>query len=181
MLTDGDQSVVKMLRENVEANRSALRAPVSVQLLDWNVLLANGNKSIRCGRAVEMRGVNVADSGVLVEADVILAADCVYNPDTIPALVGALAILLKQMPMAGREPPVAHVVLTMRNPSTYASLLETLSHAGLVHNVRSADTVSDLAQSAPFHFVHDYDEDSIRWLEVRARADSPLVGVAAIR
>lgn len=62
-------------------------------------------------------------------ADVVLAADCVYDPNMVPAFVATLAAALR-----AREGAVAYVASRRRNPETFALFESELAGAGLARD-----------------------------------------------
>jgi Lysine methyltransferase len=73
------------------------------------------------------------DSDVAIGADVILAADVVYDPYVVPALVHRLRVELASSPRA-----VALVASVVRNHDTHATFLAACTDAGL--HVRTRET-----------------------------------------
>ena len=60
------------------------------------------------------------------ETDVIIAADVVYDPSVVPALVRVLSILLEH-----GDGSRALIAATIRNPLTLQTFLDSLSNAAL--------------------------------------------------
>jgi predicted nicotinamide N-methyase len=182
VLTDRDESTLENLARNVRANADgvndanvpsraydvtfdAIDAPVvddvsrvSIRALDW------GRMSARDARALS--------------PDVVLAADCAYDPDLIPSLVHAIrtlldhsgrdastdcgsfttsswsvddarAFFLDDAPQR-RSSPCAIVVSAVRQPKTMDVLINALVHDGALH-VR--DITSAFAR-LPIRFAH---------------------------
>ena len=182
VLTDRDESTLENLARNVRANADgvndanvpsraydvtfdAIEAPVvddvsrvSIRALDW------GRMSARDARALS--------------PDVVLAADCAYDPDLIPSLVHAIrtlldhsgrdastdcgsfttsswsvddarAFFLDDAPQR-RSSPCAIVVSAVRQPKTMDVLINALVHDGAL-NVR--DITSAFAR-LPIRFAH---------------------------
>ncbi|XP_037112071.1 protein-lysine N-methyltransferase EEF2KMT [Syngnathus acus] len=119
VFTDCHQSVLQRLRENLSINglnkTSTSRTRVSVQELDWTKVTEE------C----------LNDIG----ADVVIAADVVYDPDVVVVLVQLLSKILKHG--GGQVPTEVLICSTVRNPQTYAGFKRSLSVAGIGHRVMS--------------------------------------------
>lgn len=120
-LTDADVEVLKFLRHNVQANESAGGGDgkVEVASLDW-------------AEPVEYQALlqpqqQQDGGGGGAESKVILAADCIYDLNAIPAFVSVLAWALR----ADRQ-TVVLVASTLRNPKTYALFEGEVEGQGLV-------------------------------------------------
>ncbi|CAJ1075598.1 protein-lysine N-methyltransferase EEF2KMT [Xyrichtys novacula] len=127
IFSDCHPSVLQKLRKNVELNGLMEQtAPVvSVEELDWMAVTEEEIKQLR--------------------ADVVIAADVVYDPDVVEALVKLLSKILRCS--------VLHEVLicsTIRNPKTYSSFKQQLEAARISHRVITE----------PIRHVFPYNRDS---------------------
>lgn len=100
-LTDGNERVVELLRQNVAAN--GLEADVLVRELDWAAVVESGI----CAQIVP---------------DVILAADVVYDDSLFDPLCCALDALFRR---AARD-CCAYLAATLRNVETLGQFLQQL-------------------------------------------------------
>lgn len=139
-LTDVDDKVLHFLRANVEANvttgalatlasnghlaprkAEVLVPSIDVAPLDWT----------RSREAEALFDTGVRRKGDLgMRSRTVLAADCVYDRDLIPAFVDTLAFALRALP-----PPHQTLVLvasTLRNPATFACFQGLVATKGLV-------------------------------------------------
>lgn len=117
VFSDCHQTVLQRLRNNVQYNGLTEHGnpdrSVSVEELDWE---------------------NVSDEQLQrIGADVVIAADVVYDPDIISCLVRLLAKLLNCK--IKERPPEVYIASTIRNPKTYECFRDDLEKAGLKHLV----------------------------------------------
>ncbi|XP_019745431.1 protein-lysine N-methyltransferase EEF2KMT isoform X1 [Hippocampus comes] len=121
VFSDCHQSVLQRLRDNLSINgllnnkANTSRTEVRVQDLDWT----------------DVTEERLNDIG----ADVVIAADVVYDPDVIAVLVQLLSKILKRGGV--RVPSEVFVCSTVRNPQTYTGFRHSLSAAGIGHRVMS--------------------------------------------
>ncbi|XP_061702053.1 protein-lysine N-methyltransferase EEF2KMT [Syngnathoides biaculeatus] len=120
IFSDCHQSVLQRLRDNLSINglndnTTNTKTSVSVEELDWT---------------------NVTEERLNdISADVVIAADVVYDPDVVVVLVQLLSKILRQR---GRcVPAEVFICSTVRNPRTYSGFKHNLSDAGIVHRVMS--------------------------------------------
>ncbi|CAN8002252.1 unnamed protein product [Ixodes hexagonus] len=100
--TDGHEGVVRVIEENVGANRWSTMPVIKVELLRWGEQLGEDQN----------------------KADVVLGADLVFDPDLITPLVTTLADLLQ-------HGGTAYVASTIRNAETYNAFQTALGTAML--------------------------------------------------
>uniref|UniRef100_A0A3Q3D8T9 Eukaryotic elongation factor 2 lysine methyltransferase n=1 Tax=Hippocampus comes TaxID=109280 RepID=A0A3Q3D8T9_HIPCM len=111
VFSDCHQSVLQRLRDNLSINgllnnkANTSRTEVRVQDLDWT----------------DVTEERLNDIG----ADVVIAADVVYDPDVIAVLVQLLSKILKRGGV--RVPSEVFVCSTVRNPQTYTGFRHSLS------------------------------------------------------
>eukprot|EP00040_Diaphanoeca_grandis_P012575 m.63717 g.63717 ORF g.63717 m.63717 type:complete len:347 (-) comp23329_c0_seq1:192-1232(-) len=117
ILTDVNPSVLEVARENIVINKN--RAPafgatnLNVEKLDWE-------------------NFDPVKTDFAAAADVIVAADVVYDPSLVPPLVHVLVqLLVIPSEVTGKSKPHAIISLTRRNPETMALFFKTLDEAGL--------------------------------------------------
>lgn len=114
-LTDLDGEVLQRTEDAIKTNSIPIGVQVDVHPLDW--------KDVQSG---EEQCCQYLDQ---VNADVVLAADIVYDPDLIAPLCATLTRLLRK---GDRQiPPVAYIASTVRNPSTFALFQQCLELCGL--------------------------------------------------
>ena len=153
-LTDADVEVLKFLRHNVQANESAGGGDgkVEVASLDW-------------AEPVEYQALlqpQHQQDGGGEESKVILAADCIYDLDAIPAFVFVLAWALRADPAT-----VVLVASTLRNPETYALFEGEVEGQGLV--MESVGVGAGGEEGGPFAAWWVEGEKGRRW-----RYESPF-------
>ncbi|XP_052409013.1 protein-lysine N-methyltransferase EEF2KMT [Carassius gibelio] len=116
IFSDCHQTVLQRLKENISnclTNCDSNSASVCVEELDWE---------------------NVSDEQLQrIQADTIIAADVVYDPDIIAGLVRLLSRLLNGK--VHEEHPDVYIASTVRNPQTYDCFKKELEMAGLRHVV----------------------------------------------
>uniref|UniRef100_UPI003AAE47AE protein-lysine N-methyltransferase EEF2KMT isoform X1 n=1 Tax=Centroberyx gerrardi TaxID=166262 RepID=UPI003AAE47AE len=116
VFSDCHRSVLQKLRDNVRLNGLDGRTGpgVRVEELDW-------------GAATEERLREIG-------ANIVIAADVVYDPDVIGCLVKLLSRILRgSSPPEG--PPEVLISSTIRNPDTYNCFKLQLESAGISHDV----------------------------------------------
>ncbi|XP_066498354.1 protein-lysine N-methyltransferase EEF2KMT isoform X2 [Hoplias malabaricus] len=118
IFSDCHQTVLQRLRNNIQHNGLFEHSPhttVCVEELDWD---------------------NVDEEELQrIGADTVIAADVVYDPEMLGALVRLLAKLLAFK--TEERPPEVYVASTVRNPDTYDCFRNELEKAGLKHHVVS--------------------------------------------
>lgn len=103
-----------------------------------------------CSKELDWENPNFDELG---NFDVILVADCVYDPDLIVALVAIIKTLLKEAKDAGRE-SIAIVATTKRQPRTFQFFLETLAESSLTHvDITPAKSPPSLFVTPPAEIV----------------------------
>lgn len=114
VFSDCHPNVLRRLKDNVRLNGLVERTTpqVSVEELDWT-------------EATEERLEQIG-------ADVVIAADVVYDPDVAASLVTLLSKILC------RSSPQVFVCSTIRNPETYGGFKKQLGDAGIDHHVLTA-------------------------------------------
>ncbi|KAF7650026.1 hypothetical protein LDENG_00132390 [Lucifuga dentata] len=117
LFSDCHSSVLQKLKDNVQLNglTGQTSPTVCVEELDWSTATEE--------RVREMK------------ADVVIAADVVYDPDLIDSLVTLLSKILRCS-----SPEVLPKVLicsTIRNPDTYSCFKQKLVNAGISYDVIS--------------------------------------------
>eukprot|EP00698_Gefionella_okellyi_P011965 TRINITY_DN3194_c0_g1_i2.p1 TRINITY_DN3194_c0_g1~~TRINITY_DN3194_c0_g1_i2.p1 ORF type:complete len:277 (+),score=45.51 TRINITY_DN3194_c0_g1_i2:211-1041(+) len=149
VLTDYAESVLQNLRHNLEIN--------SLSPVSFSELQQTGPAS-SCRLAVEQLDWEHCDDAVLGSlcADIIVAADCVYDLDLTVALVRVLDRLLRM-----RSGAVAYVASTLRNPPTYEAFRRLLNECGLV--------VTDVAHSdVRLMEVFVYNREPVQFVKIVA-------------
>ena len=131
VLTDGVPPVLDRLRENVALNGMA--GTVDCALLDWS-------------DAATPAGAGAMVSEFGQHADVLIAADCVYDPTIVDPFVAVLAAFLVDGPSQ-----YALIASTMRQPETYALFTAAAAAAGLILTDLPLDPVASAIE--PGHTV----------------------------
>ncbi|XP_056609239.1 protein-lysine N-methyltransferase EEF2KMT [Triplophysa dalaica] len=115
IFSDCHPTVLQRLRDNVTnclTNHHCNSVPVCVEQQDWQ---------------------NVTDEQLQrIQADTIIAADVVYDPDIISCLVKLLA---RVFDMFQESHPDVYIASTVRNPQTYDCFKTELEKAGLKHDI----------------------------------------------
>ncbi|XP_068434245.1 protein-lysine N-methyltransferase EEF2KMT [Clinocottus analis] len=113
VFSDGHPRVLQALRDNVRRNGLSERssAEVIVEEMDWTTATED-----QIGR---------------IGADVVIAADVVYDPAVVEGLVEVLSRILRS------SSPEVFVCSAIRNPETYAGFKRLLEAAGVAHQVVS--------------------------------------------
>uniref|UniRef100_A0A8C1T4S2 Eukaryotic elongation factor 2 lysine methyltransferase n=1 Tax=Cyprinus carpio TaxID=7962 RepID=A0A8C1T4S2_CYPCA len=128
IFSDCHQTVLQRLKDNITnylTNSDSSRASVCVEELDWE---------------------NVSDEQLeRIQANTIIAADVVYDPDVIACLVRLLSRLLNCK--VQEEHPDVYIASTVRNPKTYDCFKKELEMAGLRHVVMK----DSVAQVFPYN------------------------------
>ncbi|XP_026993911.2 protein-lysine N-methyltransferase EEF2KMT [Tachysurus fulvidraco] len=113
IFTDCHQSVLQRLRDNIRHNGLTQEhdtgVSVRVEELDWEHV-----------REEELQRM---------EAETVIAADVVYDPE----LVGCLVRLLEKLVKCQKKAPEVLISSTIRNPGTYTGFKKELEKAGLKH------------------------------------------------
>ncbi|XP_061556974.1 protein-lysine N-methyltransferase EEF2KMT isoform X1 [Phycodurus eques] len=120
IFSDCHQGVLQRLTHNLSINglndkTNNTKTEVSVEELDW----------------MDVTEQRLND----ISADVVIAADVVYDPDVVAVLVQLLSKILRQR--GCRVPAEVFICSTVRNPRTYAGFKHNLSDAGIGHRVMS--------------------------------------------
>ncbi|XP_058627514.1 protein-lysine N-methyltransferase EEF2KMT isoform X2 [Onychostoma macrolepis] len=114
IFSDCHQTVLQRLKANITnclTNCDDNSASVCVEELDWE---------------------NVSDEQLQrIQANTIIAADVVYDPDVIACLVRLLSMLLNCK--VQEKHPNVYIASTVRNPQTYDSFKKELEMSGLRH------------------------------------------------
>ncbi|KAI5897764.1 uncharacterized protein SCHCODRAFT_02490195 [Schizophyllum commune H4-8] len=118
-LTDVNDDVLARCKANVQlpCNLSSDHPNVHYRNLDW----------VEFDQSTS-RTAALADMDVLDE-DVILGADIVFDPSLIEPLVTVLALRLMKLRQNGRR--MALIALTVRNPETFQAFVEAVERAAL--------------------------------------------------
>ena len=95
----------RLVKRNISANKPAKRSNAKFQVLDWTTDLPS----------------NIAKQ----RYDVVLVADCIYNEDSIPALVKTLSSL------GSSSPDVLIIVATKTRHSSEAMFFKLMESANL--------------------------------------------------
>ncbi|XP_062874995.1 protein-lysine N-methyltransferase EEF2KMT isoform X2 [Trichomycterus rosablanca] len=115
IFSDCHQSVLQRLNNNIKHNglteQDDTGVSVCVEELDW--------KNVK------------KEELQRIEADIIVAADVVYDPDIIGCLVSLLDKLLNCRTQ--QKSPEVYISSTVRNPETYSYFKNELEKAGLKH------------------------------------------------
>ncbi|KAM9392282.1 protein-lysine N-methyltransferase EEF2KMT isoform 2-T2 [Pholidichthys leucotaenia] len=111
VFSDCHATVLQKLRENVQLNglSEQTSSTVRVEELDWTA--ATEEKLGQIG------------------ADVVIAADVVYDPDVVRSLVKLLSTILRC------STTEVLICSTVRNPETYSSFKQQLGNVGISHDV----------------------------------------------
>ncbi|XP_037333298.2 protein-lysine N-methyltransferase EEF2KMT [Pungitius pungitius] len=128
VFSDCHPEVLQKLRGNVR--RNGLTEPAAaVEELDWTT--ATGGRVARVG------------------ADVVIAADVVYDPEVVEGLVKLLSEVLRA------SSPELLVCSTVRNQETYGGFKQRLKRAGIEHRVMSGDVsrVFPYDRAAPIEMI----------------------------
>ena len=107
LLTDLPE-VDELVARNIEVSKPAMSSHIEFAALDWNAPLP---------AAVQSRNF-----------DLILAAECIYNTDSIPLLVNTLSALIK------RSPKAAIIVSTKFRHESEKMFHDLAAKAGLIEN-----------------------------------------------
>lgn len=111
VLTDLDGEVLQRAQEAVEVNDVPNNVEMCVEPLDWVEVQHDDDRA--CKFLNELR------------ADLILAADIVFDPSLIEPLCATLNRLMRGHG-SNEVIPTAYVASTVRNPSTFTQFKETL-------------------------------------------------------
>lgn len=91
MLTDGEESVLDLLRQNIE--RNGLETKAQALSLEWGENVEPIRKALEAGRQIQKISAEKADF-YLPRKLVILGSDLVYYPKAIEKLIHTIALLL---------------------------------------------------------------------------------------
>ncbi|KAM9016089.1 protein-lysine N-methyltransferase EEF2KMT isoform 1-T1 [Ara ararauna] len=132
IFSDYHHRVLQQLKENICLNGFVLEPEAAQQIH----LESEGQKAEGANHqnpkviVAELEWGSVTEKQLLaLQPDVIIAADVVYDPEIIGALVG----LLQQFSTsrADRKPPEVYIASTVRNPDTYHLFQAQLDKAGI--------------------------------------------------
>uniref|UniRef100_A0A8C2HU75 Eukaryotic elongation factor 2 lysine methyltransferase n=1 Tax=Cyprinus carpio TaxID=7962 RepID=A0A8C2HU75_CYPCA len=116
IFSDCHQTVLQRLKDNITnylTNSDSSRASVCVEELDWE---------------------NVSDEQLeRIQANTIIAADVVYDPDVIACLVRLLSRLLNCK--VQEEHPDVYIASTVRNPKTYDCFKKELGRFHIINDI----------------------------------------------
>ncbi|KAJ7044966.1 putative methyltransferase-domain-containing protein [Mycena alexandri] len=119
VMSDINDSVLTRCRDNIQlpCNLSSSHPDVRCRFLDW-------------AAALDPDGIAPLTSLLREEldADLILGADIVFDPDLIPALVAVLRLALA----SNSRPRTALIALTIRNPATTQKFTDSVRDGGLI-------------------------------------------------
>ncbi|KAK7167625.1 hypothetical protein R3I94_001881 [Phoxinus phoxinus] len=128
IFSDCHQTVLQRLKDNITnslTNSDSNSASVNVEELHWE---------------------NVSEEQLQrIQANTIIAADVVYDPDIIACLVKLLSRLLNCKVQENH--PDVYIASTVRNPQTYDCFKEELERAGLRHVIMK----DSVAQVFPYN------------------------------
>lgn len=196
-MTDIDDKVLLFLRTNVEFNAAATASLLAADIYD----VVHKKKERKGGEAaaaavvplievaamdwsqpVEYKALlnrspsspSTTRKGVKQRDRIILAADCIYDREAIPAFVDVLAYSLQPPTCGSSRKTTVLVASTMRNPETYAHFEEVVKEKGLV-----MDDVTTMLGSLPPDPVSSHvsptfycpNRAAVRLCSVRLRSD----------
>lgn len=130
------QDAERLVKRNIAANKAAKRSNASFQVLDWSTALPQ----------------NIAKQ----RYDLILVADCIYNEDSIPALVKTLASL------GASSPDVLIIVATKTRHTSEAMFFGLMESANFEMQAKTyilapagytADDLADAEHVDLYEFV----------------------------
>jgi len=118
-MSDVNDAVLSRCRDNIRlpCNSSSSHPDTNCCFLDWSAVLDPDGTAPLTSLLNEQ-----------INADIILGADIVFNPDLIPPLVGVLRLALQ----ANSRPRSALFALTTRNPTTMEKFTDAVRDSGLV-------------------------------------------------
>ncbi|XP_061848591.1 protein-lysine N-methyltransferase EEF2KMT isoform X2 [Colius striatus] len=138
IFSDYHPSVLKQLTQNIHLNSFVPEpgtthcTPLESQGLEGEAMNDQNPKVV----VAELDWGCVPEKQLLdLQADVVIAADVVYDPEIISALIGMLQKL-----RAGRKPPEVFIASTIRNPDTYQLFQAQLGKAGIRWQIIPAPT-----------------------------------------
>ncbi|KAJ7757469.1 hypothetical protein B0H16DRAFT_665219 [Mycena metata] len=119
VMSDINDSVLTRCRDNVQlpCNLSSSHPDVRCCFLDWSAALDPNDIAPLTSLLREE-----------VDADLILGADIVFDPNLIPALVAVLRLALE----SHSRPRTALIALTIRNPATTQKFTDAVRDSGLI-------------------------------------------------
>ncbi|XP_033921741.1 protein-lysine N-methyltransferase EEF2KMT isoform X1 [Melopsittacus undulatus] len=132
IFSDYHHRVLQQLKQNICLNGFVLEpeAAQHIQLESGGQKAEGANQQNPKVIVAELEWGSVTEKQLLaLQPDVIIAADVVYDPEIIGALVG----LLQQFSTsrADRKPPEVYIASTVRNPDTYHLFQAQLDKAGI--------------------------------------------------
>ncbi|KAF8204421.1 hypothetical protein K438DRAFT_1716134 [Mycena galopus ATCC 62051] len=118
-MSDVNDTVLSRCRDNIHlpCNSSSSHPDTNCCFLDWSAVLDPDGTAPLTSLLNEQ-----------INADIILGADIVFNPNLIPPLVGVLRLALQ----ANSRPRSALFALTTRNPTTMEKFTDAVRDSGLV-------------------------------------------------
>ncbi|CAL4903005.1 unnamed protein product [Urochloa decumbens] len=164
ILTDGDTSTLANMKENMELNN------LCIEQEDSEVLKESKNK-VEC-KYLSWEEVSESDLRGY-QPDIILGADIMYDPVSVPHLVRVLSMLLRRDGRQGEtkgksgdefetEGPVAYIATVIRNAETFNCFAKSAADARLsAINITSSAAPSDFLP----HML-SYDRSSVQLLKI---------------
>ncbi|KAI5124119.1 hypothetical protein M0805_000932 [Coniferiporia weirii] len=132
-LTDLNEQVLSRCQNNVKlsCNSPLTHSALRFNLLDW------------CHARDEKRLSGLLHLLDIIDAELILGADLIYDLEIIPSLVAVLKLALQRTPPSSvRSPRKAIIAATLRNERTLATFVDQACGAGLdVEELESAPSV----------------------------------------
>ncbi|KFV40951.1 Protein FAM86A, partial [Tyto alba] len=143
IFSDYHPCVLKQLTENIRLNGFALEPETTQQppteSLGQEAKATNYQKPKLIVTELDWGSVTEKQLSDL-QPDVIIAADVVYDPEIILALIGMLQKLSSSR--ADRKPPEVYIAFTIRNPDTYHLFQAELDKVGIRWHVIPAHSNS---------------------------------------
>ncbi|KAM6407836.1 protein-lysine N-methyltransferase EEF2KMT [Rhynochetos jubatus] len=132
VFSDHHPGVLKQLTENIRLNGFVLE-PQATRHIQTEPRGQEGDTTNRQNPKLIVAeldwGAVTAKELSDLQPDVVIAADVVYDPEAISALIGVLQKLSPSR--AGSKPPEAYIALTIRNPDTYHLFQAELGKVGI--------------------------------------------------
>ncbi|NXJ31566.1 EF2KT methyltransferase, partial [Ciconia maguari] len=131
IFSDYHPCVLKQLTENIRLNGFVLEPETTCIQMESQGQEAEATDYQKPKLIVaELDWGSVTEKQLLdLQPDVIVAADVVYDPEIILALIGMLQKLSTFR--AGRKPPEVYIAFTIRNPDTYHLFQDELDKVGI--------------------------------------------------
>jgi len=194
-MTDVDEKVLLFLRANVECNAAAAATLAAAPVEEEGEEAAAAAAAAAASAAAVVPVIEVAALDWSQPAEykallgplcssrkevkqrdrIILAADCIYDHEAIPAFVDVLAYSLQPSSSSSTSTRNTTVLVasTMRNPETYEYFQEVVEEKGLVMEdmTTSLDSLTDPASSyvsSPFYCPN---RAAVRLCSFRLRSD----------